>query len=267
MELDEALTTFLDEFEARLGSLNVGRLRCREMSDDPGALELLFEDTNVHPLDTDGTLILAVRYCDGWDDFQGLVDPRGNQVQDRHGCIISGGMIFIEGFDPGAEASVIDVGNQCPTKFLEAFLLATAHKEFDRTIPGVVTYFEERNLRYLEHDRKVREVQARSQAILTRFLDPQQLAEFQESKSFHVRGADGHLYLITSRNIHNVFRIEDGRRTHEYCIISPDVPVWDQMLTQLLLLQSNPEEFHRVTNTWTLTESGERVFHRPEQDG
>jgi hypothetical protein len=36
------------------------------------------------------------------------------------------------------------------------------------------------------------------------------------------------------------------------------LPVYDQMLAQKLLLQANPEMFHRVTNTWDLAEDGTR---------
>lgn len=40
----------------------------------------------------------------------------------------------------------------------------------------------------------------------------------------------------------------------------------DQMLAQKLLLQANPEMFHKITNTWVLTEDGKRVFVEREQD-
>lgn len=56
-----------------------------------------------------------------------------------------------------------------------------------------------------------------------------------------------------------MFRIEDGKKTFEYCIVTRGfLPVCDQMLAQNLLLQASPEMFHRITNTWYLSEEGKR---------
>ena len=56
-------------------------------------------------------------------------------------------------------------------------------------------------------------VLGKAKAILREHLNEEQQVEFDSTGSFHVQGADGHLYLITDKPHHNVFRIEDGRPT------------------------------------------------------
>lgn len=100
-----------------------------------------------------------------------------------------------------------------------------------------------------EEDRK-KGVEKRSRALLHEFLDDEQRAELAERRQFQIQGADGHTYLIRKGHGHNVFRIEGGERTIEYCLVCKGwVPVYDLMLTQMLLLQTDPERFIETANS------------------
>lgn len=154
----------------------------------------------------------------------------------------------------------IDLDGQDPSYLIEQTCLLIAGKDYDRNIPRLeawrVRLEEERRERKAKRD----SVEAKARAILMAHLDETQVSEFESSGSFHVLGADGYTYLITSREQHNVFRIEEGRRTFEYCIVTRDfVPLQDQMLTQMLLLTTHPAMFHQIANTWEIREDGTRI--------
>lgn len=112
---------------------------------------------------------------------------------------------------------------------------------------------------------KAKEYEAikRSLDLLREFLNEDQKVELTASGRFHVRGLDGHLYLIKMGHGHNVFRIEQGVPTMEYCLVAQGrVPVYDLMLTQKLLLETDPEKFFDTANIWSLR-GGERVCLTP----
>jgi hypothetical protein len=98
-------------------------------------------------------------------------------------------------------------------------------------------------------DERKETVEERSRTLLHEFLDDEQRAELAERRQFRIEGADGHTYLIRKGHGHNVFRVEGGERTIEYCLVCKGwVPVYDLMLTQMLLLQTDPGRFIETAN-------------------
>lgn len=227
-DLDEPLTLLVDELLARLALLPEGDR-------------------------TNDTLVLVLRSVTRWDNFDGILDSAGGQVNDRHGVLILGGLSYAENCQAGA-----DIGNESPVRFIEQTCLALAKREHDPEVARI--YLELIEKKKKEDKRKADAIKRRSRKILMSLLDETQQAEFKKKKSFHVLGKDGFIYLVTGQYQHNVFRVEDGRRTFEYCIITKGyVPLYDQMLSQKLLLESNPQMFLDISNVWLLTEDGQRI--------
>ena len=137
----------------------------------------------------------------------------------------------------------------------EAWRGATWPANERRQMPGVD--FQER--------RSHHEAEARSKTLLYELLTGDQLCEMEAVGQFHVEGADGYTYLIRKGHGHNVWRIEGGQRTVEYCIITRGwVPVYDLMLTQKLLLETDPEHFLRTANSREMTGERRRIRSRME---
>lgn len=102
-------------------------------------------------------------------------------------------------------------------------------------------------------DQERKAAETRAKVLLCSILTGDQLCEMEALEQFHVQGADGHTYLIRKGYGHNVWRIEDGRKTVEYCLITRGhVPVYDLMLTQKLLLETDPEHFQQKANSLDL---------------
>lgn len=98
-----------------------------------------------------------------------------------------------------------------------------------------------------------RAVEARALKLLLEGLDPQQQADWIRYGVFHVHSLDGYTYVIQPGQGHNVFRIEEGVRTVEYCIVTEGyTPTHDLMLAQKLLLEHNPASFFEKANSWKL---------------
>jgi hypothetical protein len=187
----------------------------------------------------DGTLILTIRAVYELD----------------HGIWIDGGLAFVERAYMG-----IDLEGQDPSYLIEQLCLLLAGKDYDRSTFGLEAWRIRLEDEKRERKAKRDSVEAKARAILMAHLDETQVSEFESSGSFHVLGVDGYTYLITSKEQHNVFRIEGGRRTSEYCIVMKDfVPLQDQMLTQMLLLMTTPTMFHQIANTWEIREDGTRI--------
>jgi hypothetical protein len=227
-DLDEPLTILVDELPARLALLPEGGK-------------------------ANDTLILVLRSVSSWNDFEGILDASGRQVVDRHGVLILGGLSYVENLQAG-----IDLGDRDPTYFIEHTCLSLAGKEHDRS--SIQVYIDGIAAKKKAEKKREDTVKRRSRKILFSLLNETQREEFKKKKSFHVVGKDGFTYLIINRHQHNVFRIEDGRRTFEYCIITNNyVPLYDQMLSQKLLLESNPQMFLDISNIWLLMEDGQRI--------
>lgn len=215
---------------------------------------LNWERTQQGLLEANGTLVLALRSVFPYGDESVLLDSSKGLITDRHHLVILGGLAFIPEVQEG-----IDFTGRDPIRYIEHLCLAIASREYDHNIEGLEGFITQLEVARRERYAAKQRVTDKSKAILEAHLLPEQVEEFRAKDEFHVQGADGFKYLITNGYQHNVFRIEDGRRIFEYCIVTRGfLPVYDQMLAQKLLLQANPEMFHRVTNTWALAEDGTR---------
>lgn len=123
-----------------------------------------------------------------------------------------------------------------------------------------------RDLQRLIRHAELEEARNKSRALLEEFLDDDQKAELVAAERFHVQGLDGHRYQIRVGQAHNVFRVDDsGQKLVEYCLITKGLlPVCDLLLTQKILLETDPETFHATANAWKL-EGKERIRLNPPQ--
>lgn len=103
----------------------------------------------------------------------------------------------------------------------------------------------------IKHDLK-RAVAAEKRAakLLRRHLDTSQKSELRKLGFFTVMGMDGHTYKINKSTSWNVERIENNKVTAQFCIVFMDwkIPVSDKMLIQKFMLQSNIDDFFRISN-------------------
>ena len=197
------------------------------------------------PVAEDGTLLFALQGC-----FQGytrMVVPAPGVTSltvtnDQEDSSVWGALGILPGFfgefvkdiDEACEAIV----ELCQVEYLEPVS--------EQQHPAVQTA---QGQYHLKHEAaRLRMVKARK--LLCRWLSPEQLAEFETKHRFHVRGADGHLYVIYDGYGHNVFRIEDGRKTMCFCLVTDKVwvPSFDLMLAQKVLLESDVGTFLDTAN-------------------
>jgi hypothetical protein len=103
------------------------------------------------------------------------------------------------------------------------------------------------------------EFDARALKLLLTFLSPDQQAELRASRHFHVRAKNGALFRIDAKPHQNIFMIENGKEVTQYCVVSKSsIPVYDLMLAQKLMLESNFEEFTRLANSWDVRQGRHR---------
>lgn len=98
----------------------------------------------------------------------------------------------------------------------------------------------------------VRQAETKARQLLVMCLTPEQIAEFNEKQSFtltvdhKVSGFPTGAFRIKKGSAFNVEHIESGET---FCVVSQEkVPVYDQMLTQKLLLENEPERFFKTAN-------------------
>jgi hypothetical protein len=75
-------------------------------------------------------------------------------------------------------------------------------------------------------------------------------------KAFTIVGRDGRTYRITEGSTSNVQLIENGEATHSLCVVAEglSLPVYDLMLAQKLMLETAPEDFHKLAIVRNLRE-------------
>jgi hypothetical protein len=124
-----------------------------------------------------------------------------------------------------------------------------------------------RDLQRIIRQAEIEEARGKSRALLEEFLDDEQKTELVGAGCFHVQGLDGYRYQIRVGQAHNVFRVADsGQKLVEYCLVTKGLlPVCDLLLTQKILLETDPETFHATANAWK-HEGGERIRLNPPQD-
>lgn len=98
----------------------------------------------------------------------------------------------------------------------------------------------------------VRQAEGKAKALLLMCLSPEQTAEFKEHSYFtiqiehQVRGFPTGAFRVKKGSAFNVEHVESGET---FCVVSQEkVPVYDQMLTQKLLLEQEPERFFKTAN-------------------
>lgn len=109
----------------------------------------------------------------------------------------------------------------------------------------------EQTRRWNEERAQERASSERALTLLKRHLNEAQLQELEAFKGFHVVGADGRTYRIHHAAHGNVFSIEGGVPTVNYCIVAVNevqIPIYDLMLAQKVLLESAPDSFFTTAN-------------------
>lgn len=99
-----------------------------------------------------------------------------------------------------------------------------------------------RELQRREEARSARlsaKVEKKAKALLHRYLRRDQRTELRAAKSFTVAGQDGRTYRIKEGTCQNVYLVEDGVETTQFCIIPEDsrIPTYDLMLAQKVMIE------------------------------
>lgn len=117
---------------------------------------------------------------------------------------------------------------------------------------------EQQRALYTRKARRVRirkEIAAiRAKRLLHSLMTAEQIEEYERTKSFHVQVRDPRARRFRSFRVNhgvqgNVTELDEhGRPRTKYCIHPSGVPTEDTMAAQLLMLQTDIEEFERIAN-------------------
>ncbi len=92
----------------------------------------------------------------------------------------------------------------------------------------------------------------KAKALLHRFLSKEQRWELRASKAFRVIGQDGRTYLVTEGLAGNVRLVEGTEHLATLCVVPryevTSLPMYDLMLAQKILLESQTEKFLRTAH-------------------
>lgn len=98
----------------------------------------------------------------------------------------------------------------------------------------------------------VRQAEGKARSLLVMCLTPEQREDFEKNNAFtitvdhKVRGFPTGAFRISKGSAFNVSHVESGET---FCVVAQEkVPVYDQMLTQKLLLEQEPERFFTTAN-------------------
>ncbi len=92
----------------------------------------------------------------------------------------------------------------------------------------------------------------RALKLLQEHLSLSQRRELKRSRYFHVLAQNGQRFRIYQKSHQNIFRIVNGKEVMQYCIVAGDIPIFDLMLAQKLLLETNFDTFHSIANKWEI---------------
>lgn len=102
--------------------------------------------------------------------------------------------------------------------------------------------------------------EAKAHELLVSMLDEVQKDEFKAGKSFHVVGQSGKVYKITHARNYNVKTTDEQGQEVNLCAVlqkpgsnqmfwgDQQLPICDQMLAQMLMLQTDEERFLTIAN-------------------
>ena len=196
--------------------------------------------------ENDGSLIVPIQHI--W------AIPPGEEGGESPGTIVGAGLAFCPGVTFGMPLDGAD-----PARLIVEVVEADGVNN-DHLHPAVLHARQERiRLREVMTQEAIKNsakriiVEARSRALLQDCLTPQQHQELLDYDHFHVMSPDGYTYAIHRGGCYNrVYRVEDGVRTMTYCIHpkkwEENLPGYDLMLGLKLLLECDPDTFHRTAN-------------------
>jgi hypothetical protein len=100
-------------------------------------------------------------------------------------------------------------------------------------------------------ERAQKKANKRAKALLHRHLTKEQRLHLRATDGFSVIGQNGKTYRIEHGSCRNVFLMIGGEKRVLYCIVPAEerVPVYDLMLAQKVMLQSNIKEFFKHAAT------------------
>lgn len=105
--------------------------------------------------------------------------------------------------------------------------------------------------KFAEEHRQKEAAKDRSLSLLRGHLNERQLAELDEHLHFTVQARDGRPYRISTKHHGNVWLLSpEGKEVLNFCIVvkDPCIPVFDQMLTQKLMLEYDLDSFFEIAN-------------------
>jgi hypothetical protein len=88
--------------------------------------------------------------------------------------------------------------------------------------------------------------EARARTLLLRMLAPAQREELERRDCFTVSVPGRGRFAILPRRTLNVLNLDSGECY--CCITATEVPLWDLMLAQKLMLENDPDQFFAVAN-------------------
>jgi hypothetical protein len=112
----------------------------------------------------------------------------------------------------------------------------------------------ERDKQRAEREAKTRAATLRAESLLFTILTPTQVKQYTDDDYFEVPVGE-RLYRLRKGRSMNVELMEAGKAKIKFCAHpsdAHDVPVPDVMLSQMLMLQSNEQEFLRIANQQVL---------------
>jgi len=115
--------------------------------------------------------------------------------------------------------------------------------------------------------REARLANAKAKALLHSNLTREQRWDLRATRSFTITGKDGRTYRITEGSSTNVELLENGAPIMRFCVVAKGVrlPVYDLMLAQKLMLESNPEGFWKIAVVHDLRGRVDTVHHPPHR--
>jgi hypothetical protein len=94
----------------------------------------------------------------------------------------------------------------------------------------------------------------KARELLLSYLNDIQRAQFEKKGEFTVRSPWGTRFLIMAAGHLNIYRLGPGdKRLARYCVVvDAHVPVYDTMLAQKLLIETDPIKFHETANVFRM---------------
>lgn len=152
---------------------------------------------------------------------------------------------FGNDFEADFEGSPVELAALLFKLVNEAPWLQGVHRTIDRALH----YEAEESVRQAALNAEREKIEGRAKKLLFEILSPSQKEDFEEHRSFIVRGKDGRDYLLVDRMMANVYLVEGGKLMKCFCAHPEEwVPVYDVLVAQKLMLESCPEQFFAIAN-------------------